>query len=303
MITRDSLRGLSLSMALLFSGSLCATGYVLKKDSASIIGQRMTVTAAYEDTLSDIARRYDLGFEEIRLANPLLDVWLPQEGSPLVLPTHFILPAAAREGLVLNIPEMRLYYFPAGQQDTVITHPLGIGRAGWETPYIQTHIIEKKAFPNWYPPASIREEYAQAGRPLPRVVLAGSDNPLGNYAMRLGQPEYLIHGTNQPWGVGMRVSHGCLRLYPEDIESLFQQIPLKTKVNIVDQPYKIAARAGLIYIEVHPPLRDGMDALQIFLRTMDSTITHRPYWLDHAAFIKALYQPTGYPEVIGFYHH
>ena len=153
-----------------------------------------------------------------------------------MVPSQFVLPVAPRDGIVLNVPEMRLYYYlpkKKNQPREVITYPLGVGREGWNTPYITTNIVEKKASPNWYPP-------------LPEIVKAGPDNPLGDFAMRLGQRDYLIHGTNKPYGVGMRVSHGCIRLFPEDIEALFEKVALKTPVRIINQPYKIGVK--MLYI-------------------------------------------------------
>ena len=216
--------------------------YTLKTPGDSMIGNLDEVRAEHEDTLPDIARANGLGFREIKLANPGVDTWLPGEGTEIVLPTLFVLPVTPHVGIVLNIPEMRLYYFPSQDSDRateVITHPIGVGRQGWSTPYMNTRIIQKKTRPAWYPPESIRKEHAEQGDPLPERVPPGPDNPLGNYAMRLGVPEYIIHGTNKPFGIGMRVSHGCIRLYPEDIKSLYQQVKLRTPVRIVNQPYKV----------------------------------------------------------------
>jgi len=171
------------------------------------------------------------------------------------LTTQFILPPQPREGLILNLAELRLYYFLPGE-NRVITHPVGIGREGWETPTGKTRIIQKTKDPTWTPPESIRAEYAEKGIELPRVVKPGPDNPLGRFALRLGMPGYLIHGTDKPYGVGMRVSHGCIRLYPEGIEALFLLISVKTPVRIINQPYKAGWRNNKLYLEVHPPLEE-----------------------------------------------
>ena len=249
---------LVLVWAFTFAPGLAAVSYTLESPGDSLIGAITTVHARYEDTLPDIARAKGLGHLEIKLANPGVDTWLPGEGEEIVLPTLFVLPDAPRNGIVLNIPEMRLYYFPPGQTTDetieVITHPVGVGRQGWGTPYINTRIIQKKTRPSWYPPESIRKEHAEMGDPLPKRVPPGPNNPLGNYAMRLGLPEYIIHGTNKPFGIGMRVSHGCIRLYPEDIKSLYQQVKLKTPVNIVNQPYKVGIYNDRVYLEAHPYL-------------------------------------------------
>ena len=235
-------------------------------DETDLVGDARSVQAAHEDTLLDIARRNGLGYTEIKLANQGVDTWLPGEGRQIVLPKRYILPSSPREGLVLNIPEMRLYYYPdaeggsQGQTGTVQTYPLGVGRQGWSTPYETTRVTAKAAQPAWYPPESIREEHAAEGDPLPRIVPAGPDNPLGDYAMRLSLPSYLIHGTNRPWGVGMRVSHGCIRLYPEHIEQVFAQVDVGTSVRIINEPYKVGVKDDMIYLEAHPHLQE--DAAQ-----------------------------------------
>ena len=234
-----------------------AFSYMLETPDDSLVGAMGKVHASYEDTLPDIARANGLGHLEIKLANPGVDTWLPGEGKEIVVPTLFVLPYASRDGIILNIPEMRLYYFPPNDTDQaleVITHPVGIGRQGWSTPYIDTRIIQKKTRPSWYPPESIRKEHAEKGDPLPRRVPPGPKNPLGNYALRLGMPEYLIHGTNRPYGIGLRVSHGCIRMYPEDIKSLYGQVNLRTPVHIVNQPYKVGKYKDKLYLEAHPYL-------------------------------------------------
>lgn len=239
--------------------------FTLKNPGDSMVGVLDKVYANHEDTLPRIARDNGLGFMEIKLANPGVDTWLPGQGAEIVLPTRYILPVTPKVGLVLNIPEMRLYYFPpqdGPEVSEVITHPIGVGRQGWATPYLNTRIIQKKTRPYWYPPESIRKEHAEKGDPLPKVVPPGPENPLGNYAMRLGMPEYIIHGTNKPFGIGMRVSHGCIRLYPEDIKSLYQQVKLNTPVRIVNQPYKVGRFADKLYLEAHPYLEEDKEQFE-----------------------------------------
>jgi len=240
-----------------------------------VIGQMSTITASSNDTLLDIARRYDLGQNEILLANPSVDRWLPADNAVVVLPNRFILPNVERTGLVLNLPEMRLYYFPepeAGETPIVITHPISVGRMDWETPLGKTSIINKKKDPDWRPPQSLKEEaIAEGNEPLPDIVKAGPDNPLGRYAMRLGIPGYLIHSTNKPYGVGMRVTHGCLRMYPEDIERLFEDIPVGTPVHIVNQPIKLGWLAGSLFVELHPPMDEDKDKYTNYMqRVLDA---------------------------------
>jgi len=235
-----------------------ATSYELKESTDSIIGKLDSAVVSRERTLLDIAREYGFGYQDLKLLNPEIDTWMPKDGEVVQLPSRFILPDVPREGVVLNIPEMRLYYFPPhkkGEPVEVLTYPLGVGREGWATPYKKTRIISKKKHPDWRPPKSILKEHEDAGDPLPEVVKAGPDNPLGDYALRLGLPAYLIHGTNKPWGIGMRVSHGCIRLYPEDIAELFQKVKVGTPVNIINNPYKIGGADGVLYLEAHPPLR------------------------------------------------
>jgi len=236
--------------------------FELPADGSDLIGYVQVTIARHEDTLHDIARRYDLGYEEIVAANPGVDPWLPGEGTRIVLPTQFILPSKIREGLVLNLAAMRLFYFPESEEGaapTVITHPIGIGREGWQTPMGQSRIIEKLVRPTWTVPASVLKEYAENGEPLAPVVPPGPDNPLGSHAMRLSLPSYLIHGTNKSYGVGMRVSHGCVRLYPEDIARLFPEVPLGTPVYISNEPYVTGWRNGRLYLDAHQPLSEDAD--------------------------------------------
>ena len=240
--------------------SLCpltgaALSFPLPENWNDVVGEIKTVTARYEDTFSDIGRAHDLGYNEMVDANPGVDPWLPGEGTEIILPTRFILPPGPREGIVINLAELRLYYYPPGE-NRIVTHPLGIGREGWSTPTGQARVTGKKQDPSWRPPESIRREHADEGRPLPAVVEAGPENPLGQHAIYLSMTGYLLHGTNKPYGVGMRVSHGCIRLYPEDISSLFAQVPVNTPVRIINEPYKVGWQNGKLFIEAHKPLTE-----------------------------------------------
>jgi len=249
--------------------------FVLADPKVDVIGEVQYVVARDEDTLPDFARRYDLGHDEIVAANPDVDPWLPGAGTRVVLPTRFVLPDAPREGIVLNLATLRLFYYPPvedNQPQTVITHPVGIGREGWRTPVGHMRIIEKTENPSWRPPASIRREHAKKGDPLPAVVPAGPDNPLGAHAMRLSRPSYLLHGTNKPYGVGMRVSHGCIRLYPEDIARLFEAVPKGTDVRIVNQPYLAGWKNGELYLEAHAPLAEDARRWKDSLKPMEETV-------------------------------
>jgi len=225
-----------------------------------VVGAVSTITARHEDTLVDIARRHGLGYEDIVRANPDVNPWLPGEGTDIVLPTRFILPAGPREGVVLNLAEYRLYYYPEPKKDEpayVMTYPISIGRMDWETPLGMTEVTAKVVDPAWYPPKSIREEHAANGNPLPAIVPAGPENPLGRFAMLLSMPGYLIHSTNRPAGVGMRVSHGCVRMFPEDIEFLFGLVGVKTKVRIINEPLKFGWSGDELVMESHPPLEES----------------------------------------------
>lgn len=223
-------------------------------DGSDLIGELQIIEARHEDTFVSLARRYDVGFEALRQANPDVDEWLPGEGTRIVIPTQHVLPRAERRGVVVNLPELRLYYFPDDGSNRVFTHPISIGRMDWGTPLGRTSVVGKTVDPSWYPPQSIREEHAAMNDPLPAVVPPGPDNPLGKHALRLGIAGYLIHGTNKPSGVGMRVTHGCIRMFPEDIEALFNTVNVGLPVQIVNQPFKLGWGSEGLYIEAHLPL-------------------------------------------------
>ncbi|MDH3638440.1 MAG: L,D-transpeptidase family protein [Gammaproteobacteria bacterium] len=244
--------------SVVFSGPVVSgvATYILPPLDEQLIGSVQYVSARRDETLLDIARRHGVGHNEIKLANPGVDMWLPGEGTQVLLPTRYILPDAPREGIVLNVPEMRLYYYPKpqpGERPVVQTYPISIGRGDWETPLGTTTVVTKTPNPTWRPPESIKQEHAARGEPLPDAVPPGPDNPLGKYALRLGLPGYLIHGTNRPFGIGMRVTHGCVRMYPEDIDVLFEEVAVGTPVHIVHQPFKIGWALGIPYFEAHPP--------------------------------------------------
>jgi len=224
----------------------------LLQNNQSTLGQLGSVEIQENDSLPLIARYFGLGFDEISIANPGVDSWIPESGHILKLPTQFILPNVPKKGLVLNLAAKRLFYFPKNKNNKVMTFPIGIGRKGWLTPTGNTKITAKKKHPRWVVPKSIRLEHAKKGDPLPRIVAAGPNNPLGDYAIRLAIPGYLIHSTNKPYGVGMAVSHGCIRLYPEDIAILFQQVTTHMPVRILNQPYLIGWNNQQLFIQVYP---------------------------------------------------
>lgn len=252
-----------LSLAAVFAtGPAMALEFALPPPGEDIIGQVQTLTAKYEDTFADIATANDLGYLEMVAANPGVDPWLPGAGTEIVLPTRFILPPGPREGIVINLAEYRMYYFPKGQ-NVVRTYPLGIGREGWGSPIAVTKVVAKTPNPTWTPPASIKAEHAADGDPLPNVVPAGPDNPLGPFKFTLGLPGYLIHGSNKQFGIGMRTSHGCFRMYNNNVLELATMVPVGTSVRILNEPYKFGVSGGKVYLEAHTPLDNEGDPVAV----------------------------------------
>jgi len=278
-----------------------AREFPLPQPGNDAVGEISSITSRYEDTLFDIARNNDLGYLEISEANPGVDPWLPGEGLEIILPTRFLLPPGPREGVVINLAELRLYYYPKGE-NRVVTYPLGIGREGWGTPIGETRVTGKRPNPSWTPPDSIRREHLEMGNVLPKVVPPGPDNPLGAYAIYLAMPGYLLHGTNKPFGVGMRVSHGCIRLYPEDIEKLFPRIPIHTRVRIINEPYKLGWIAGRLYIEAHQPLSEQQQPVGVDLdhlrEAVASALGARRPEIDWDALLDAALTHSGIPEAV-----
>ncbi len=285
-----------------------ATTYEIEDGQPLVFGTNEHYTTRYEDTFTDIARRYSLGWDEIARANPGVDQWVPGAGKDLLIPGMRILPDVPQEGIVINLPEHRLYYFPKvkkGQKRVVITYPVSIGKMDWKTPLGVTRIVNKQKNPSWYPPDSVRKEHAENGEKLPAVVGPGPDNPLGLYAMRLAitPGAYLIHGTNNPLAVGMAVTHGCMRMYPEDIEALFPQVPVGTPVRIINEPVKTAFVNGELLLEAHPPVdAEGQTYepnLELFSQLLDKALgptTAAVHW-DFAR--QALQKADGMPIVVG----
>jgi L,D-transpeptidase ErfK/SrfK len=241
-------------------GGLNAQASVLQlpTNGDTIVGQYQQAELSATDTFVDIARLYNVGFNELIAANPNVDPWLPGEGTQVVIPSQYILPNVPWEGIVVNIAEMRLYYFPAkqdSQSPLVYTFPIGIGRENWETPLGNFKVVEKMENPIWTVPQSVLDEAKTDGRQMPAVVPPGPDNPLGEHALMLDAPGYLIHGTNKPLTIGRRVSHGCLRMYPEDVEQLIFRVPRGVPVRIIDNPVKVGRKNNVLYVEIHPPLK------------------------------------------------
>ena len=247
-------------------------GHFLLPEEGNMVGQVYTVTATEEDTLLDIARAHNVGYEEIRMANPDTSLWVPGEGTEVTIPGQYILPDETRSGIVINVAELRLYYYPEvaeGETPRVETYPIGIGRDAYNTPLGVTETTMRLENPAWYPPESIRREAAERGDPAPAVVPPGADNPLGEYAILLDIPGYLIHGTNQPDGIGMRASRGCIRMHPEDIESVFWRVPVGTQVNIIDSPIKVGwGEEGNRYIQAFTATDEQVFGMETLLNVV-----------------------------------
>jgi L,D-transpeptidase ErfK/SrfK len=238
-------------------------------EAGRVIGEDRRITIEEGDTLVDLARQYNVGYQAMSLANPEVSLWAPRPGTEVVIPGRHLLPDAPREGIVVNLSELRLYYYPGN--GVVETYPISVGRDGFATPVGETRTTVKVKDPHWSPPRSMREEAAARGEPAPSVVPPGPDNPLGRHAILLGLPSYLIHGTNKPEGVGMRASRGCIRMYPEDIESLYERVPENTPVNIIDQPFKAGwSEDGVLYAQAFPQLEENQGSFEPILNAIET---------------------------------
>jgi L,D-transpeptidase ErfK/SrfK len=236
-----------------------ATTYTLSGGDEEIVGEDQSVVTVYEDTLYDLARKYGLGSEEIIRVNPGVDPWLPGAGKTLLIPSRYILPPGPHVGIVVNLPEHRLYYYPKpkrGERQEVMTFPVSIGKMGRHTPLGVTYISDKRKNPVWYPTKSILAEHVREHDPIPAMVPSGPDNPLGLFAMRLamGGGTYEIHGTNNPVAVGLPITHGCIRMYPDDVAALYPAVPVGTPVRLINDPVKVAWVDGELLLEAHPPV-------------------------------------------------
>ena len=229
--------------------------------SVDVVGVVQKTRATKDDTLTDIARRFNVGYEEIVRANPGVDPWLPGDGREIVIPSQFILPNAPREGIVINVPAMRLFYYPKvkkGEKQIVqhLSRSVWVAWAGPHPRVRQRSSGRRRTRPGVRPPSIIKEHLEEKGEKLDKVIGPGPDNPLGRYAFYLGWPSYMIHGTNKPSGVGLRSSHGCIRLYPEDIEQLFKMAPIGTQVRVVNQPFVFGWHEGSLHIQAYDVLED-----------------------------------------------
>lgn len=294
-----------LSIMMLFcSSQVFAAKYFIRYNS-DIVGNMHVVTAEKNDSFLNLARTYDVPFNAMVTANPKLNPWGPGTGNLVVIPGRFILPNVERKGIVINIAEFRIYYFPEDEPYVVHSYPIGIGEKSTPTPLLSTQVIEMQSDPTWHVPNSIRDPYTARGQYYPKTVPAGPGNPLGEYAIRLGLPSYLIHGTNQPDGVGMRVSHGCIRLYPEDIEDLFSRVTIDTPVQIIHQSYKTGWELGQMYLEVHQELLEYEKPIEDQLSNLVTTIQYQMLQMspdvdmDNDEIRQVLEDSEGIPTKIG----
>jgi L,D-transpeptidase ErfK/SrfK len=271
---------------------------VAKEDE--VIGQLAAMRIRNGDTLPDIARHFSLGINTVSAANPELDIWVPRTWQRVLLPLSFILPDAPRKGIVINLAAMRLFYFKKdGELLAVSTYPVGVGTAERPTPMGKMYVGRKKFRPTWHVPASIAEDHRKKGDPLPAKVPPGPLNPLGEYALYLSRSGYLVHGTNKPASIGLRATNGCIRLYPEDIKSLFENTPVKTRVKIVNQPYLIGQRDGIIYIEAHTPFEEsGTTELKKAYAKLQNIEKKSGHALDWKKVKKAVLEARGFPVPI-----
>ncbi len=284
--------------------TLCLPQLAQAEYDKPYVGDMIEYDTRYEDTFVHIARDFNLGFTELRAANPYVDPWLPGSGTDLLLPTRHLLPDAPHKGIVINLADMRLYAFINGDNAPYHT-PIGIGREGLNTPQGSTKVVRKKDGPTWTPTPRMRSEDPTLKPHYP----PGSDNPLGTHALYLGWPAYLIHGTNRPFGIGRRISSGCIRLYPESIVKLFDMIPVGTPVTVVNQPIKVAWIDDELYLEANPSLEQSRameemgevpeekisnDEMNMIIKTAGE-FKDRLRW---PAIRKALKTRNGYPVAI-----
>ena len=269
------------------------------------VGESQAYSVGEEDTFADIARHFGLGYVELRAANPGVDPWAPLPGDTLVIPSFNLLPRAKQEGIVVNLGKMRMYYFNQGPGRAPLSFALGIGREGLETPVGETRIVRKLAGPTWFPTPRMKKDKPW----LPSAISPGAANPLGTHALYLGWPEFLIHGSNKPWGIGRRVSSGCMRMYPEDIVQLFAMAGPGTKVTVVDQPVLVGWVDNELYLEANPSKTqsnnievDGAVSLKPMSEGLRKTITEAAgeyaNRIDWSTADRAVRERRGYPVLI-----
>jgi len=276
-------------ISFLFVLPVAADAYTFSNDS-TVIGSVKTYQTRGGESLIELARRFGLGYNEITEANPKLDPFVPGDGATIDIPAAWILPdLPGYDGIVINLSEMRLYYFPEKKKLSVMTFPIGVGSEGKETPLGTFRIVEKMVNPSWYVPESIMKEKPE----LPKVVPPGPDNPLGSHAMRLSERTILIHGTNRPYAVGRKASHGCIRMYPEDIPKLFQMVPKNSRVTIVRQPVKVGRINNRVYVEIHKDMELNINYFNEAVRLLVKKGLFQS--VDKEKMLTALREKRGFP--------
>jgi len=285
------------NLAALMSGSEArAAAYSIASADTSVVGALVPLRLRYEDTLASVAEQQGLGWRELLAANPEIDPWLPGEGTVITLPTKYILPPGPREGVVINVSEFRLYYYPPGS-NMVITFPVGLGRLDFPTPLVNTRVRAAVPNPSWTPGPNARREHAAMGRPLPAVVPPGPENPMGSMAIMLDIPSYFIHGTNQPFAVGQTASLGCIRMYDHHVETLAEMTRRGTSVRIINEPYKVAWRDDELYVEIHEDVYSMSNPGDLQKRIAEATKS-RAAVIDWARLQDLAEKRTGVPTRI-----
>ena len=296
---------LAIIFILCVTPTLLAATFVLNKKGNDMVGKIQTAIVHKGDDFAKIARKYDVGYYQLIEANPGIHPDKPQVGTALIIPSEYVLPQVSKKGIVINLAELRMYYFPKNK-NIVMTYPLGIGRQGWDTPIGVLRIAQKVKNPTWHVPKSVqvwRKE--ENGVELPDVVPPGPDNPLGGYMMRLSVWTYLIHSTNDPSGVGRRTSSGCLRMFPEDIEALFPLTAVGTRVNIINQPFKIGWKNRKLYIESHLPLQEMQketkgDYEALIQASVNQAIQGKNVVVNWRKVMQITKEEQGLPQQIGY---
>ncbi len=291
-----------IAASILLMNSVALADQPVMPIKGDLIGQLQTMTTRYEDTFADIGTRTSIGYLELVHANPGVDPWLPGDGTHITLPEQHVLPDAPREGIVINLAEFRLYYYTDGG---VRSYPVGVGTEQNPSPLTEASVTMRLESPAWYPPESVRAEYAADGEELPRMIPPGPENPLGPYALKLSAKGYLIHGTNKKFGIGMQVSHGCVRMYNQDISDLVYQVPKGTPVRFVKQPVKVGMSGNEVWLEIHRPKEEMDDATrdqlwkQVMAR-MDALMEQHPgIEFQRQAVELAIDQADGIPRLVG----
>ncbi len=306
-----SMAGALLASTIFVTSEIWGAVYPMPPQGNDIVGDVLVVRPEHGDTLFTIGNRYGVGMHEMLEANPNLGIDEHSAANPIrgwskvTVKTQYILPPI-RRGIVINMPELRLYYFTPDHQ-FVYTYPVGLGRDEWRTPLFESKVAAKETDPTWHPPASIRRHVLEeTGDSLPDAVPPGPDNPLGPYALRLSAKGYLIHGTNQPFSIGKYISSGCIRLHNEDIEELFHIVPTGTPVTIINYPYKAGWRQGSFYLQAQIPMELGEkwpsqlspDSVKTVI--VQALKSHRAH-IDWSKVDEVLEKHTGIPQLIGNY--